>query len=175
MTLVLMGLRGSGKTTLGRTLAHKLSLSFVDLDDRTPDELGEQSVRDAFTKYGEEAFRHAEACALEQVLAERPGVIALGGGTPVAPGAHELIRAAQLRGVIRVVYLRAAPETLRARLSGADNAQRPALVGDDPVTEIAQVHADRDPIYSGLADTVIETDGLMPEEALDLLIEIAEK
>src|SRR3954471_181193 len=92
MNLVLMGLRGSGKSTLGRRLASKYRLRFVDLDERTPGYLGVRSVSEAWTKYGESSFREAELRALRAVIAEEPNILALGGGTPMAPGAEEVVR-----------------------------------------------------------------------------------
>ena len=169
MTLVLMGLRGSGKSTLGVEIARRLGVTFIDLDDRTPGVLGEATVRDALVNHGEHAFRDAERTALEAALRERPGVLALGGGTPTADGAQELLCSAQSRGAIRLVYLRASGATLRARLADADNRDRPPLVGDDPVGEIATVLAARDGLYRELADETIETDGLTPDEVIERL------
>ncbi len=85
-----MGLRASGKTTLGQMLATRLGRSFVDLDDVTAARLGCVDVPEAWSRHGPEAFRHAEADALKDVLAHAPShlsssmgqIIALGGGTP---------------------------------------------------------------------------------------------
>src|SRR5262245_23946845 len=66
MDLVLMGLRGSGKTTLGQRLADRYELRFVDLDRRTPGEFGVRTVAEAWAKYGEAAFREAEVRALRK-------------------------------------------------------------------------------------------------------------
>ncbi|MBY0262467.1 MAG: hypothetical protein K2Q20_08995, partial [Phycisphaerales bacterium] len=86
-TIVLIGLRGSGKSTLARLLAKRLGLIPVDLDDRTPGFAGQPTVAAVFANLGEPAFREAEARALRQALAEPGIVLALGGGTPTAPGA----------------------------------------------------------------------------------------
>src|SRR3954471_2792839 len=92
MNLVLMGLRGSGKSTLGRRLASKYRLRFVDLDERTPGYLGVRSVSEAWTRYGEAPFRQAEVRALRAVIGEDPEIVALGGGTPLASGGEQLVR-----------------------------------------------------------------------------------
>jgi len=170
MTLVLMGLRGSGKSTLGAEVARRLGTTFIDLDERTPGVLGERSVRDAFNTHGEAAFREGERHALESALLEKPGVLALGGGTPTAPGAQELLCSARARGAIRLVYLRASGDVLRARLSGTDNRDRPPLVGNDPVSEVEAILTARDNLYRELGDETIETDGLTPDEVVGRLL-----
>src|ERR1044071_4244818 len=124
MNLLLMGLRGSGKSTLGRKLAHRLNRAFVDLDDLTPGEMGEVAVAEAFTKHGEPAFRAAEIHALARVLVHDHQIVAPGGGSPTAPGFAELLTAARARGAARLVYLRASADTLRAHLRNARNAPR---------------------------------------------------
>lgn len=166
-TIVLIGLRGSGKSTLARLLARRLGLTPVDLDDRTPGFAGQPTVAAVFATLGEPAFREAEARALRQALAEPGIVLALGGGTPTAPGAADLLREAQSRGQADIVYLRAAPADLAARLAAADNAHRPALTALDPAAELAALFAARDPLYSSLARVVIEVAPLTPEAAAD--------
>jgi shikimate kinase len=172
MELVLLGLRGSGKTTLGRTLAELRRVSFVDLDERTPRLLGAGSVAEAWARCGEAAFREAEVRALREVIEEDSGILALGGGTPMAPGAEELIRSLKVQGPDpgwpRVVYLRAPAPALRSRLQGAMEG-RPSLTGADPLEEIEAVLAARDPLYCDLADRALEVGGLSEHEALEAL------
>lgn len=169
--LVLMGLRGSGKTTLGALAAARLGLPFVDLDDRTRALLGAASVAEAWRTRGEPAFREAEARALAAALAGPVSVIALGGGTPTAPGAADLLR----QGRANIVYLRADASTLRARLASTidSDANRPSLTGGDPLREIEAVLAQRDPLYIGLARHVVEIAGLTAEQGVDRLLRIA--
>ena len=164
--VALMGLRASGKTTLGRALAERLGRRFIDLDDRTLALLGDDTIADAFRRAGEPAFREAEAEALQSALAETPSVLALGGGTPTAPGAESMLRDAQSRGDLLLCYLACRPETLRARLRSAGGADRPSLTGDDPLDEIERVHASRDGLYRDLADVVLEEPASV-EEILD--------
>lgn len=161
-SLVLMGLRGSGKSTLGRLVAARLGLGFIDLDDVTVELLGGKSVPEVWSSVGEAGFREAEARGLaERVLA--PGsarrVVALGGGTPTAPGAAELLRGAAGDGRIVLVYLRGRPETLRARLEDGGADDRPSLTGKGTLAEIEGVFAARDELYRGLATAVVEIDG----------------
>jgi shikimate kinase len=172
--VILMGLRGCGKSTLGRSAAAALAWPFVDLDDHTPKVLGASSVAEAFTKHGQPAFRKAEATALEAVLrtATTPVVLALGGGTPTAPGADALLKNAQRHGAL-LVYLRAGEATLRARLAQADNAHRPSLTGNDPLLEIGPVLAQRDPLYLDLASDVVNVDGLGESAVVEKLLALA--
>jgi shikimate kinase len=159
--ILLIGLRGSGKTTIGRLLAARLGAPFVDLDEVTPGVLGCARVAEAWAKHGEAEFRRAEVVALRRALErDRGAVIALGGGTPIAPGAREIIEEARrIRGAC-AVYLRATPTTLRARLQqGGAGADRPSLTGADPLDEIETVFAARDEVYRGLADHLVEAAG----------------
>ncbi len=178
-TLVLIGLRGSGKTTVGRLLATRLQgreadgPGFVDLDDRTPAVLGCDSVADAWEAHGESAFRDAEMQALGAILSVDDKVcrvLALGGGTPTAPGAEAMLASQRDRGRVVLVYLRAMPDTLRERLSHADNRDRPALLGGkDPLDEIDAVFARRDPLYRQLATVEVACDGMSAKEVADLV------
>ncbi len=166
--ILLAGLRGSGKTTLGRLLADRLTLPFVDLDDRTARVLSRDTCAQALRDLGEPAFRAGEAKALAQVLSDPPSVVSLGGGTPTAPGARELIKAS---GAL-VLYLRLTPKRLAARLAQTDLESRPSLTGHGVIEEIEQLFAQRDPIYQRLGETLdIETEG--PVQTLERLVDLA--
>lgn len=167
--VVLIGLRGSGKTIAGRLLAAKLGRPFVDIDDVTCSLLNAPTVADAWQTRGVAAFRLAEAAALRRVLAARGQIIACGGGTPTAPGAAMMIRAEQQAATAVVVYLRAPAEVLRTRLAASppDLAARPPVLGADPLAEIDILLAHRDPLYLSLADHIIETRLLTPERVAD--------
>lgn len=153
-----MGLRGSGKSTVGRALARARGAPFVDLDDLTAAALHAATPGEAFRASGEAAFREAEARALGVVFGRSPCVIALGGGTPTAPGAADLLRAARAGRMAFIVYLRASAAALRARLAHDDPAARPSLTGRGTLEEIEQVAAARGPLYASLADLTIDTD-----------------
>ncbi len=160
--IVLMGLRGSGKSTVGAILARDLQRNFVDLDDRTlallQKEHGVPTIAAAFETLGERVFREAESRALREVLHDPElanAVIALGGGTPTAPEAADLLRSCGAE----MVYLRLPVSVLQERIRGEIDSRRPALLpGADPVGEISAVHERRDPLYRSLATIVIETD-----------------
>jgi len=156
-----MGLRGSGKTTLGRLLAARTGVQFIDLDDRTIAGSGHASVSAMFRAQGEVAFRAAEARALGAALSDPRldgAVIALGGGTPTAPGARALLQAARSNGSIRVVLLEAPPAVLGARLTVAPG-DRPLLMGADFTEEAELLASRRLPAYRELADATVRTDG----------------
>lgn len=159
MNIVLLGLRGCGKSTLGRKLARRLGREFIDLDHLTPGEAGEATVADVFQNQGESAFRAAEARALSKVLAGDGQVIALGGGTPTGAESLELLKRARSQARARLVYLRASAATLRRHLTDARNAHRPSLTGKGILDEVEDLLAQRDGPYRALADVVIETDG----------------
>jgi shikimate kinase len=166
LPVILIGLRGSGKSTLGRALAARQGAEFLDLDTLTPGLLGFATTGEAFAGAGETEFRRAEARALREVLAGPfAGILSLGGGTPTAPGVPDL-----LAPPARVVYLRAAPGTLRARLMGTDASERPSLTGAPMLDEIEEVWARRDPLYRGLARVIIESDAMTPEQMLHALV-----
>ena len=154
----LLGLRGSGKSTLGKKLAAHFGVTFIDLDSITPRLLNSPSVADAWAKHGEPAFRQAELRALSDPAVTSATIVALGGGTPTAPGAERVLLAARASGD-KLIYLRGSAQTLRSRLQAADNAHRPSLTGTDPLAEIETVLAARDGLYQRLATTVIAIDG----------------
>lgn len=162
--IVLMGLRGSGKSTVGRRIAERAGRLLIDLDSRTALLLGGPSVREVWDRCGEAAFRQAEVRVLAAALQTDGAVIALGGGTPTAPGAAELLRHLRKSGRGEVFYLNATAATLRERLRHADNADRPSLSGADPLDEIETVLAQRDGLYRSLASRVVETEGRTPED-----------
>lgn len=169
MNLLLIGLRGAGKSTIGPALSARIGMPFVDLDGESARVLGCATIAEAWRTHGQEAFRRAETTALREALRRNRRVLALGGGTPTAPGATEAIEKARGTGTARVVYLRCTPAELRARLSASGpGAERPSITGADPLDEIAQVFAQRDPLYSQLADRVVEG-GLDAERIVEAL------
>lgn len=167
--IVLMGLRGSGKSTVGALLAGRLGVPFVDLDDRTLEALRRAhpdqrfvAVADAWRAVGEPAFRAAECEALRAALGEGRVVLALGGGTPTAPGAPALLESAKRTGAT-IFYLRAEPALLRERLAASgEAATRPSLTGRGTLEEIEAVLAAREPLYQSLRSLMIPAN-LTPE------------
>ncbi|HZN47134.1 MAG TPA: shikimate kinase [Ramlibacter sp.] len=149
MILFLVGMPGSGKSTVGRHIARRLALPFVDSDHVIEQRLG-CSIREYFAREGEDAFRDIE----QQVLAE----LAQGADAVVATGGGAVLREANRRALRdggKVIYLRSAPEELYRRLR--HDTQRPLLQVEDPLARLRSMHAERDPLYRETAHFQIET------------------
>lgn len=164
--IILLGLRGSGKSTLGKLLAARLIAEFVDLDTVTAALLRVPSAAHAIQTLGLAAFRDAEVRALQMPRSTAASVLALGGGTPTAHGAIPALSTLRAKGA-RLVYLRGTPATLRSRLEQTDLAARPSLTGAPVLDEVERLFSERDPLYRSLADNVIEIDGRSIEESLE--------
>ena len=149
LTLALVGMPGSGKSTVGRHLARHLGLRFVDTDAVLERHLG-MSVRSFFELHGEEAFRDEEQAVVEGVSAEGPSVIATGGGTVLRAANREALRAR-----CQVFYLRSTPEELFRRLR--HDTQRPLLQVADPQKRLRDLFRDRDPLYRQAAHYTVES------------------
>ena len=161
---MLLGLRGSGKSTIGPLLASRLGLEFHDLDPLTMRQAGAQDVTEIVERGGWDAFRGFEREALRGVLSGAPCVLALGGGTPTDAGSRALLDTAARGGTHTLVYLRARPETLAGRMRATHD--RPSLTGADPFAEISALFEARDPLYLELAHAVIDTDSLSLEQTV---------
>jgi shikimate kinase len=162
MRVFLVGMMGVGKSTVGPRAAARLSQGFVDLDREIERMIG-QSVNEIFLQEGEAAFRSVEARVLRG-LAEDGVVVATGGGTACDP-----TNLAFLRDTGRVIYLRASPHTLVARLA---DAERPLLDGaTSRLTRLEMILAARRAAYEA-AHHIIDTDGCSPEEVADAVAEL---
>ncbi len=174
--IVLLGLRGCGKSTIGARLAARRGESFIDLDGLVTARLGCATVREAWATRGEPAFRAAEVEALRSVIGQPGTVLALGGGTPTAPGAADVLSEAKAENVVRLIYLRASAPALRSRLDAAGVGDRPALRPGadggtgDPLAEIEAVLVERDPLYQQLADAVVEVGALDEDKAVNAVV-----
>ena len=157
--LSLVGMMGSGKTTVGRILAQQLGIAFVDTDARIVAEHG-CTVAEIFRHAGEAEFRALETRQIEACLAapER-SVISLGGGAVLADRNRELLRAHSV-----VVWLRASVPTLLARVGTGTN--RP-LIADDPVGRITRIDLERRDLYAATAHVVIDVDELRSTQVAD--------
>lgn len=171
--LVLIGLRGSGKTTAGRLTAQRLNIAFADLDALVLREMGCASVEQAWREQGERAFRAAEAACLARALThKRDDVLALGGGTPMIDAARHALQAAVVAGVVvGPVYLHAPPQTLSQRLL-ADPGDRPPLSDANLPEEVRGVYEKRDGVYQALAQEVVEVGELEPDAVAERLVEV---
>jgi shikimate kinase len=151
-----------------------MGCGWSDLDALVAARLGCAGVREAWERCGVAAFREGETRCLAEALhaatTDGKHVLALGGGTPTAPGAAALMQDARTNHRAVTVYLRARPETLQTRLRsgvGGDALDdRPTLTGEDPVAEVPHVFMQRDPLYMTLADVVVQVDDLPVEETM---------
>ena len=169
MHLLLVGLRGSGKTTLGRLLADLAPRPFIDLDERTS-ALAGQDAASCFAEHGEARWRELESQAFKAALQEEPSVIALGGGTPTAPGVLECITQAQADSHARVAWLDAPDQVLLDRIGSDDS--RPALTELSPGEEMQRIREERDPIYTRIAQVKLDTSTSSRDEILARLAEL---
>jgi len=157
----LIGMMGSGKTTVGSALAQRLGVPFYDTDQIVTGSAGE-SISEIFAHGGEDRFRRLERDAVMTVSAE-DSVVAVGGGAVLDPNNR-----ARMSASPPVVWLRCAPDTLARRLDRTRD--RPLLPeGDDPVGRLAAILGDRRALYEGVADHVIDTDALTVAEAIEEL------
>jgi shikimate kinase len=149
--VILVGLPGSGKTTVGRLVAASLGAPFADLDETIERRAG-KSVARIFSEDGEARFRALEAEVGGAALGGPPAVVAPGGGFLAAAATRAMARRSGL-----VVYLETEPKEAVRRLGGA--AGRPLLEGGDPEARMALLLASRRPLY-GEAECTVVTTGL---------------
>jgi shikimate kinase len=149
VTITLVGMPGSGKTTVGRQLARRLRLPFFDSDHVIEERLG-CPIREFFAREGEAAFRDLEQQVIAELAQGPAKVIATGGGAVLREANREA-----LRGAGPVVYLRSSPEELHRRLR--HDTTRPLLQVADPLAKLRELYAQRDPLYRQASHFVIET------------------
>lgn len=146
--IALVGLPGSGKSTIGRQLARRLGLVFLDTDHVIEQRLG-CSIREYFEREGESSFRDVEQAVIDEVTQTHDGVISTGGGSVLRPANRE-----HLHQRSQVVYLRSSPEEIFRRLR--HDTTRPLLQVDDPLSRLRDLYAVRDPLYRETAHFVVE-------------------
>jgi shikimate kinase len=156
-SLVLVGLMGAGKTSVGKRLAALLGVGFNDSDSRIVEAAG-MSIPEIFESLGEPAFRDGERRVIARLLGEAPGVLATGGGAFVEPRTR-----AEIAARATSVWLRADLETLWERVR--DRPGRPLLQTPDPRGTLAELDRKRAPVY-GLADVVVDSRKRVSHEAM---------
>jgi shikimate kinase len=164
--VVLVGLSGSGKTTVARLLARRLGWRFVDTDQVIQRQAG-MTVQEIFRSQGEPAFRTLETETVVDVCRRSRQVIATGGGSMV----NDTNRSHLLNGNL-VVFLESSPEALAGRLSrNMGREPRPLLENSDLVERLAELGRQRDQFYRS-ADHVVQTDQRTPREVVDVIAEL---
>jgi shikimate kinase len=169
--LLLIGPRGSGKSTVARLLARELDWDWLDADDVLEQRHG-RSIRAIFAAEGEAGFRAKESAILAELCRLQRHVLATGGGVVLRAENRELLRRSGC-----VVWLTADIETLWQRLQGDESTaeRRPALSvgGREEIVEIMRL---REPLYRECADWVIDTAGRSPAEIVaEILRRLSER
>ena len=159
--MFLVGMPGSGKSTLGRVLARNLGKTFVDADHELERRLG-VSISTIFEIEGEETFRSREEETLARLVQRVDIVLATGGGAVLREPNRDRLRTGGT-----VLYLHATPETTFERTRHSKN--RPLLQTADPLARARALYAHRDPLYRETADLVIEVDQQKSAQVLSFL------
>src|SRR5579859_1453848 len=147
--LILVGFSCSGKTTLGRNVARRLRLTFVDTDRYVEDMAG-RTIPEIWNEDGEGAFRALESEAIRRIMAEQNQVVSTGGGAFVNPENRAKLRSGNL-----VIHLQVRPETVVDRLRNSKSGRpRPLLDSPDPLERVVELMAERKEAYSAAHVTI---------------------
>jgi shikimate kinase len=165
--IALVGFRATGKSLIGRGLAESLGWGLVDMDDRLVESFGE-SIQEWVARFGWEAFRAEESKVLSTLSEEGRVVVATGGGVVLRPENREV-----LGSRFYVVWLRAEKDTILTRLAKDPRTAgyRPPLTGLSQEDEIEAMLIERRPLYEAVADLVLDTDELAPQEIVSSILE----
>jgi len=147
--LILVGMMGAGKTTVGKMLSRRLKRPFYDSDQEIEQRCGVR-IPVIFEIEGEQGFRAREAQAIADLSAMQGIVLATGGGAVLAEANRQ-----RLASSGKVVYLHARPSSLWQRVRHDRN--RPLLATGDPLAKLEELYATRDPLYRETADIVVDT------------------
>ncbi len=165
-SIVLVGMMGVGKSSVGRRLAARLSIAFVDADAEIEKAAG-MSIPEIFARHGEPYFRGGEARVIARLLESGPQVLATGGGAFMNPDTRALVKD---KGVS--IWLHADFDVLLRRTSKR-RSDRPLLQTDDPAETLRRLLAEREPTYA-LADLTVQSREV-PHEAIvaDMMMALA--
>jgi len=161
-SIVLVGLMGSGKSVIGRRLAARLGLDFVDADTEIEAAAG-CSIEDIFEQHGEAAFRDGERRVIARLLDRPPHVLATGGGAFMDAETRALIREKGLS-----IWLKADLDVLLARTARRNN--RPLLKRGDPREILQMLISERYPVYAE-TDIIVESDDQTHEKMIEIVLE----
>ena len=162
--IVLVGLPGAGKTTIGRAAAKQLGRAFLDFDQEIERREG-LDVREIFRLKGEDHFRELEYELSRELSGSGGMILSPGGGWITQPRSVELLRSAG-----RIIYLRASPEAVARRLRRVET--RPLLAGRDPVLALRELYERRRSLYE-TADAVLDTERLARQQLIAKVVELA--
>jgi shikimate kinase len=162
--IILIGPMGSGKTTIGRSLAQKLSLEFRDTDS-VIEQRAQKTVSQIFIEDGEDAFRAIEKEVLKEELQGTDTVLALGGGAPISAEAQSALQASDSH----VVYLDISLANVAPRIGF--NRDRPLLL-NNPRGQWQTLMEARRPIYESVADTVVDVNKRSQSEIVAQILEV---
>ena len=151
--IFLVGLPGSGKSTVGRQLGRRLRIPFIDSDQAIEMRLG-CTIRAFFEREGEAAFREVEAQVIDGLTLDGPRILATGGGAVL----REVNRALLRRSGGTIIYLHAPVEVLQERLR-RNAGSRPSLTGANVADEVPGILALRDPLYREVATHLVDVTG----------------
>src|SRR5271170_5350525 len=161
-SIVLVGMMGAGKSTIGRRLAARLRLPFLDADGEIETAAG-MSIPDIFETHGEAHFRDGEARVIARLLDGGPGVLATGGGAFMRTDTRE-----RIRGKAVSVWLKADADIIRRRVKR--RADRPLLQTADPAATVGRLIEEREPVYQ-CADLTIWSRDVPHEKIVDECID----
>ena len=161
--LILVGLPGVGKTTIGKGVARRLGRPFIDFDQEIERRAG-MEVREIFRIQGEEHFRALEFALTAELSSSGGMVLSPGGGWITQQRSVELLRSAG-----RIIYLRASPEAVARRLRRVET--RPLLAGRDPVVALRELYEKRRALYE-TADVVLETESFVRQQLIAKVVEL---
>ena len=162
--IILVGMMGAGKTTIGKLLSNQLAFNFIDLDRKIEEKSGVK-INTIFEIEGEEGFREREHSALNEALAEEKVVISTGGGVVV----KAINRSLMQKSEAMVVYLKANLDILVGRLK--NDKTRPMLDKDNKLLSLQKLLSEREPFYENLADFIIDTSKLKTNDVLKTITE----
>ena len=159
---ILVGLMGSGKSSIGRRLAARLDLPLIDLDDYIVTKAN-CSIPEIFSTYGEPGFRAMETAALREVISKH-AVIATGGGIVMSEENRVLLKSNP-----PIIWLKACPKFLARRIDGDSN--RPLLAAGDTLNKLEELAEIRNPFYQECANFCLPRGNMKKKEALEAIMQ----